>query len=402
MERCDALIVGGGLVGSSLAIALDGAGLDVVLAEATVPAATSAPAGDRNLALARASVNALSALGVWPHAATDAAPIRRIEVSRRGRFGRVRLDAARLGLPEFGAVVPAHALGAALHARVASCRNLRRLAPARVTAIGVGAAASRVTLDVDGAPHAIDARLVVGADGTESFVRSAIGIPVTRVDHGQSAFVTTIATGKPLDGCAFERFTAEGPVALLPRADGRAGAVLTVASGDVAAVAALDDAGFCALLQERFGYRVGRLHGPGPRRPHPLHGVIASAVTGPRAVLVGNAAQTIHPIGAQGFNLGLRDALGLAELLVECAARNEDPGDAALLARHARSRASDRDATIAASRSLVRWMGEEAPLAGIAQSLGFVLLDRSASLKRKLALRGMGFGGDVPGLALSE
>lgn len=401
MERCDVLIVGGGLVGSSLAIALDGAGLDVVLAEAAAPAAVSSPAGERNLALARASINALAALGVWPQAMAHAASIRRIEVSRRGRFGRVRLDAAQLGLPEFGAVVPAHALGQALQARVVGCRGVRRVAPARVTAVAAGTSASRVTLAVAGAPMVLDARLVVGADGTESFVRSACGIPVERVDYAQSAFVTTIATGTPLDGCAFERFTAAGPVALLPRADGRAGAVLTVLRDDVAAVAALDDAGFCALLQDRFGYRLGKLRDPGPRKPHPLHGVVASATTGPRTALVGNAAQTIHPIGAQGFNLGLRDALCLAGLLAECAAANGDPGDATLLARHAQQRAADRDATIEASRSLVRWMGDESPLVGVVQSLGFVLLDRSTSLKRRLALHGMGFHGDVPGLALS-
>jgi 2-octaprenyl-6-methoxyphenol hydroxylase len=207
---------------------------------------------------------------------------------------------------------------------------------------------------------------------------------------------------RPLDGTAWERFTDSGPVALLPLGERRAGLVLTVPAADAAGVAALDDAAFLAFVHERFGWRAGRFSRPGARKPYPLARLLAERTTAPRTVLVGNAAQTVHPIGAQGFNLGLRDALTLAELLREAAAGGGDPGAAALLARHVERRAPDRAATTAFSDELVRWMGSEALPMRALRSLGLHVLDRVAPLKRRFALRGMGFRGDVPALGLSR
>src|SRR5690606_15276295 len=188
----DVLIVGGGLVGSSLAIALDGAGWRVALAEAQAPRANPhASPDERNLALASASVNALRGLGVWGLAA-PAAPIRRIHVSRRGDFGSVRLEAAKLDLPDFGAVLPARELGNALLQRLDACADLVRLAPATVVALEPGDASNRVVLRTESGEQALDARLVVAADGTESFVRAALGIGVHREDYRQSILVTTV------------------------------------------------------------------------------------------------------------------------------------------------------------------------------------------------------------------
>jgi 2-octaprenyl-6-methoxyphenol hydroxylase len=243
-------------------------------------------------------------------------------------------------------------------------------------------------------------RLLVGADGTESLVRRAFGIEVERHDYGQSAFVTTVTVDRPLHGCAYERFTDSGPVALLPLGANRAGLVLSVPTADAARVAALDDDAFIAFVHERFGWRAGRFSRPGRRKPYPLARVLASRTTAPRIVLVGNAAQTVHPLGAQGFNLGLRDALTLAELLRAAVAAGADPGAAELLARHVRRRAADRSATTRFSDDLVRLMGNDFAPLRIARSLGFHALDRIAPLKRRFALRGMGFRGDTPLLAL--
>jgi 2-octaprenyl-6-methoxyphenol hydroxylase len=400
VDDYDVLIAGGGLVGASLAIALDGAGLRVALAEASPPRADLQPSYDeRNLALARASVNALDALGVLD-AAAPVVPIRRIHVSRRGDFGAVRLDAAELDLPAFGATIPARELGNALLRRLDVCRELARLAPAQVIAIAQHDDAVEVTLRTSDAEKRVRTKLLVGADGTESFVRRELGIDVERHDYGQSAFVTTLTVEKPLDGLAYERFTESGPVALLPLGANRAGLVLSVPSAEAARVAALDDAQFIAFVHERFGYRAGRLSRPGRRKPYPLARALAARTTAARAVLVGNAAQTVHPIGAQGFNLGLRDALTLAELLREARSAEQDVGDAALHARYAERRAEDREATTRFSDDLVRLMGNDFAPLRLMRSFGFHVLDRVAPLKRRFALRGMGFRGDTPLLAL--
>jgi 2-octaprenyl-6-methoxyphenol hydroxylase len=176
--------------------------------------------------------------------------------------------------------------------------------------------------------------------------------------------------------------------------------VLTVPSEDAAGVAALDDDAFIALVHERFGWRAGRLSRPGRRKPYPLARLLAARTTAPRAVLVGNAAQTVHPIGAQGFNLGLRDALTLAELLREPGANAADPGSDELLSRYAERRSEDRAATTAFSDELVRVMGNDLLPLRLLRSLGFHVLDRVGPLKHRFALRGMGYRGDVPALGL--
>ncbi|MGA8278111.1 MAG: 2-octaprenyl-6-methoxyphenyl hydroxylase [Rhodanobacteraceae bacterium] len=401
-DTLDVIIVGGGLVGASLAIALDGSGLRVALAEAVPARASAQPSYDeRNLALARASLNALGALGVLDDASAAPTPIKQVVVTRRSEFGSLRLDAAALGLPAFGAVLPARELGNALLRRLDRYSALIRWAPAELVALEAHADAIAVTMRTPDGERRHRTRLLVGADGSESFVRGACAIGVVRNDYEQCAFVTTVTTERALGGCAFERFTDSGPIALLPLAGQRAGLVLTVTQTDVDEVAALDDEAFVDLVHRRFGYRAGRLSRPGRRKPYPLRRVLADSVIAPRAVLVGNAAQTLHPIGAQGFNLGLRDALTLAELLRETDGAQTDCGDVALLRRHAERRATDRRQTIAFSDDLVRLMGNPFLPLRVLRSLGFLALDRVGPLKRRFALRGMGFRGDAPSLTLS-
>jgi len=397
----DVLIVGGGLVGASLAIALDGSGLRVAQVEAVAAQINpNANPDERSLALARASVNALTALDVWPLIAAKSTPIRRVHVSRRGEFGSVRLDATEHGLNAFGATCPARELGNGLLKRLERCADLTRHAPAKLTGIVNDGEGITATLATDAGEKRLHARLLVGADGTASFVREALGIPINNVDYAQTAFVATVQPERAMDGCAWERFTSTGPVALLPLADRRAGVVMTVPTADAARVAALDDAGFIAELYERFGYRLGKFSRLGRRVSHPLTRVFAQRLVAPRAVLVGNAAQTIHPIGAQGFNLGLRDALTLAELLVAQSRAQGDVGDAELLQRYVEWRREDREGTAAMSDGLARWTANEALPLKLLRSAGLIAIDRIAPLKQTLISRGMGFRGHAPALAL--
>ena len=401
-DTYDVLIVGGGLVGASLAIALDGSGLRVALVEAVPVRADHQPSYDeRNLALAAATVNALEALGVWKHVSSRATPIRRIHVSRKGEFGAARLEASRHGVDSFGAVLPARELGNGLLERLAACTSLARHAPAKLIHLVCGSDLAAATLQTMSETRIINARLVVGADGADSFVRSALGIDTDNVDYAQTAFVTTVTPQRALEGCAYERFTSTGPVALLPLSERRAGVVLTVPAADAANVAALDDEAFVTLLQARFGWRLGRFSRLGRRVSYPLRRVRATRVTAARAVLVGNAAQTLHPIGAQGFNLGLRDALTLAELLTERFG-DADIGSSALLDEYSRRRGEDREGTAAMSDGLARFTAIEGFPLKLLRSLGLIALDRIPALQDVLVRRGMGFRGTVPRLALRD
>ncbi|MFZ2236902.1 MAG: 2-octaprenyl-6-methoxyphenyl hydroxylase [Dokdonella sp.] len=398
----DVVIIGGGLVGSSLAIALDGIGLKVALVESAAPRVDAQPSYDeRNLVLARASLNALQALGVTEFYAGLTTPIQRIHVSRRGDFGAVRIAADELDLPELGAVIPARELGNALLQRLDRCADLQRHAPAQLVEIESVDDHVGLRLRTPDGEIELQTRLLVGADGTRSMVRSHFGINTSDTDYDQSAIVTTLTPSRPLDGTAYERFTESGPVALLPLTAGRAGLVLTVPGDEAERIAALDDDAFIAFVHERFGYRAGRLTRPGKRKPYPLMRSLADSLTAPRMVLIGNAAQTVHPLGAQGFNLGLRDALTLAECLADVAAQTGDAGADDVLADYVAQRTEDRAATTSFSDDLVHLMASDTlPLRGL-RSLGFLALDRVPALKRRVALRGMGFRGRTPTKALS-
>jgi 2-octaprenyl-6-methoxyphenol hydroxylase len=393
------LIVGGGLVGASLAIALDAAGCQVTLVEAAAPRADAQPSYDeRNLALARATVNGLTAIGVWPLVAAQATPIRHIHVSRAGEFGSARLDAVRHGVDALGWTLPARELGMGLLKRLDACERLVRLAPASLVGLEKHPDGWRAQVRTEQGIQHIDAALLVGADGTESFVRTQLGIEVDAHDYRQTLFVCTITPERDPANRAWERFSDEGPIAMLPLAERRCGLVLTVPSDIATEVTALDDAGYLALAQQRFGWRLGKLGRPGRRHPYAIRRVAARKLIASRAVLVGNAAQTVHPIGAQGFNLGLRDALTLAELVADAT----DPGTSELLERYAARRAPDRQGTMAMSHDLVRLACMPQPLLAPFRSLALLAYDRVPPLQRAMARRGMGFRGDPPRAVLER
>jgi 2-octaprenyl-6-methoxyphenol hydroxylase len=399
----DVLIVGGGLVGASLAIALDRIGADVGLIEATAAGALPTVFDERNLSFAEATINALTALGVMQKLRAATGAIERIHISRSGDFGRSVLDARRYGRREFGRVVVARDFGEALEARLAELPRLTRYRPARFVGLDADDGAFRaVRIAENGNERVLRARLLVAADGTRSGVREALGIGTQDHDYQQTLFVARLRSTRAPAGTAFERLTAHGPTALLPRGDRHYGLIHGVAREDADAVAALDDAAFLARAQDAFGWRAGRFLACGPRSVYPAIRVLAQGIVAERAVLVGNAAQTLHPIGAQGFNLGLRDALTLAELIEQArAAGADDCGDDALLTAYAARRREDRERTLAFSDGLARLSANDAPLLRPLRSLGLFATDRLPSLQAALVGGAMGYRGDVPALCRS-
>jgi len=390
----DVIVLGGGLVGCSLACALEGKGVRTALLEARAPAPMPAGFDERRLALAAASINALGSLGVLPLLATPPSALRRIHVSRSGDFGSVRLAAADYGRESFGGVVSARELGLALELRLASLADTTVLRPCEVLAITQDDSGVRLEASLAGTPLSLRAALLVAADGTHSFARAQLGIGVEQHDYGQTLFVSALAADRPADGTAWERFSEQGPLALLPM--GRDyGAICAVANADAARVAEMDDAAYGAYFQQRFGWRAGRVERVGRRSAHAIVRVLAERCTQGRALLVGNAAQTIHPVGAQGFNLGLRDALALAELV----AQGSDPGAASLLADYVEARREDRERTLAFSDGLARLTANPSEPLRALRSLGLLALGNLPGLASPLVAGAMGVRGRVPALS---
>lgn len=398
-QACDVAIVGGGMVGASLALALAALPLDVVVVEAVEPEDGSQPSFDsRTIALSNGTRRIFGGLGVWDEIAREAAPIRKIHISDRGRFGSALIDAADQGVAALGYVAENRVIGRALWRRLRTAPRTHLIAPARVTAVSPAEARIRLAVEGPTGSCALSARLVVAADGADSLVRRAVGVGAERWDYGQTAIISLVTPERFHEHVAYERFTPTGPLAVLPAPDGRVVVVWTLAPADAARVAALGDAPFLSELQDRFGWRLGRLVAVGPRHAYPLALTQAEAQSAPRTAIIGNAAQGLHPIAGQGFNLGLRDAATLAEVLADAGAA-ADPGAAAVLERYCAWRRTDRRALIAFTDGLVRLFASPFAPVRAARGLGLVLFDLSPTAKSALSRLSLGFAGRLPRLA---
>lgn len=404
----DIAIVGGGMVGASLALALGQTPLSVALIESVDPSAAAAQPSfdDRTTALGNGSRRIFEALGVWPQMAANAAPIRSIHVSDAGRYGFARLVATEEGVDAFGYVIVNRVIGRALWSALGPSARLRRLVPARATGLEMQPDAVQLSIESGdaAAPRSVSARLLVAADGAGSALRSALGLSARIEDYDQVALIANLGTDRPHEGIAYERFTPTGPLALLPLADGAWGVVWTLAPGRAAEVLAFSDQQFLHELQRCFGWRAGRFTRVGRRASYPLQLNRADGTVASRAVLIGNAAQALHPVAGQGFNLGLRDAATLAELLADARAaipggESFDAGDAALLSAFAARRNADRGGVTRFTDGLVKLFGNSLPGVGAARDLGLLLFDLSPTAKTALSRVSWGFAGGTPRLA---
>jgi 2-octaprenyl-6-methoxyphenol hydroxylase len=402
-EKFDIAIAGGGMVGASLAVSLEGLGLRIALIEAIPNDSASQPSFDeRTTALSNGSRRILETLGVWAAVADAATPIRKIHVSDQGRFGFARVDAAEQGLAAMGYVVPNRSLGTALWARLARSESLRVFCPAHVTEVRPTGHA--VELVVSGgvieSGEVIEAQLVVAADGAQSAVRSAFGVAAEVRDYEQTAVITTLLPQRFHEYVAYERFTATGPMALLPLADGRCTLVLTLKPDVAKAALAWSDEEFIAEVQRRFGFRLGRFLKVGRRVAYPLSLTRSARLSSGRCVIVGNAAQGLHPVAGMGFNLGLRDAASLAELVADRQrVARPDLGDGTLQADYDAWRAADRSGIIAFTDGLIRVFSNPLGAVQRLRNLGLLAFDVLPPAKSALSRLSTGASGRIPKLA---
>jgi 2-octaprenyl-6-methoxyphenol hydroxylase len=401
----DIAIVGGGLVGASLAVALRGLPLSIALIEAHAPDSSSQPSFDeRTTALGNASRRVFEALGLWSALEPAAAPITSIHVSDAGRFGFARLAAAELSVDALGYVVPNRVLGRELWRALVVAPEVVPFMPARLQSLTVRDDAATLELAQGAGAVSVSAKLVVAADGAQSLVRKAAGLGATVDDYDQVAIVASLRCDQPPDGVAYERFTAAGPMALLPmRVAGSAAwrtLVWAVRPENAERLMQLPPEQFMREWQEAFGWRAGRALQVGQRGRYPLALSRSDGSVAPRIVLLGNAAQSLHPVAGQGFNLGLRDAAELAELLQAVSASSEvDVGTEAVLAPYAAARARDRDGVVGFTDTLVRVFSSDHRLVAAARDAGLLLFDLLPPAKRALSQVSLGFGARTGKLA---
>ena len=399
----DIVIAGGGMIGASLALALSPLGLRIAVVEAVARSKSLQPSfDDRSTALSRSTQRMFEAMGLWDEVLPAATPIRRIHVSDRGRFGFSHIDAAEQGVEALGYVVINRVLGDVLQSALASTTTVDLVCPARVVDVEVSGDGVNAVVESDGGDaRELGCQLLVAADGANSAVRPMLGICAKKTDYGQHAVIGNLLPEKPIDNCAYERFTDQGPLALLPVADDRAAFVWTVSSHDAARVLDLDDDAFLGELQEAFGNRLGRLSRVGKRAAYPLALSKALRLTAERAVLVGNAAHGLHPVAAQGFNLGMRDVAALCDCIAD--ARDSEPaadlGEPELLARYAKWRRDDQGKLVRLTDGIVRLFGSSSPPLKTARDVGMLGFDVIPGVRSLFARHMMGLAGRLPRLS---
>ncbi len=396
----DVLIIGGGLVGASLACALGGHGLRIGLVEARPFADSSHPGyDDRTLALAFGTRRIFEGLELWQSIVPEATAIETIHISDRGRPGVARLHAREQGEEALGYVVEARQLGAVIMERLAELKDIDLLCPARLEQVTMHPQAAQARLDWGDDSVDIPTRLLVAADGAHSRVRRQLGIDVVRWDYSQTAVIANVTPELPHRHVAYERFTDDGPVALLPMTQGRCAVVCTGNTEDAKTIMDLDDVGFLAHLQARFGDRLGRFLRTGRRQSYPLFMVKSREHARHRVAIIGNAAHTLHPIAGQGFNLGLRDVAALAEVIVAAHRRGADPGDVEVLKSYADWRRWDQRGAIAFTDGLARLFANPLMPVRLARNLGLMIFNVLPPAKRLLSRHTMGMEGYLPRLA---
>ncbi|EKN3489426.1 2-octaprenyl-6-methoxyphenyl hydroxylase [Yersinia enterocolitica] len=385
------IIVGGGMAGATLALAISSlthGKMPVALVEAQRPDSRQHPGFDaRAIALAHGTCQQLDSIGLWSALADCATAIEHVHVSDSGHSGFVNLRAQDYRVPALGQVIELCDAGKRLFALLQKAPGVTLHCPAKMVDVVRTAESATVTLDNGQQLHA---KLLVAADGSHSALAQACNIQWQQQDYQQIAVIANVTTSELPNGRAFERFTHHGPLALLPMSQGRSSLVWCHAKEDRAQVDSWDDARFLAELQRAFGWRLGKMLHAGKRHSYPLQLLTATRHVSHRLALVGNAAQTLHPIAGQGFNLGLRDVMSLAETIARA---GNDPGDYKVLSQYQLRREPDQQATIGITDGLIRLFANRYGPLVVGRNLALMSMEQIPAIRDTFARRTLGWVG---------
>lgn len=394
----DVIIIGGGLVGASLAAACAHLPCRIALIDAIAPQTRLSDDFDaRSFALSHGSQTIFSSMGIWPALAKSVVPIEQIHVSERGCFGRSHFTAEKATVPALGYVIEAQDIHAVLQNTLAKHDNITLFCPAKVTQLCREDDQNTVITSKAEHSHALRAPLVVAADGGNSTVRSLLNISARQYDYRQTAIVANVGLARSHNQVAYERFTPDGPLALLPMQKQRSALVWSLPPDIVAEKMAESDEDFLASLQTAFGYRLGQFTKIGKRANFPLSLTISDEIVAPGVVLIGNASQALHPIAGQGFNLGLRDVATMAQCIRDGLQQNNLASEE-LLKHYAAWRKRDQQKTILFSDFVPRVFSNNWRPLSIARDLGLCVVDSVRPIKNAFLQQNMGVAGKCPDL----
>ncbi len=378
----DIVIVGGGLVGASLAAALRHTQLKIALIEASPWTVQTCPSfDDRVIALAYGSQQIFASIGID----IASVPIEQIHVSDQGKFGITRLSHNLLKLPALGYVISARQIGQVLQETLQQSA-ITLFTSTQITEFKNHSQFVTLQLQQSDRHFQLKTRLLVAADGGHSYIRQQLGIPIHQHDYQQTAIIANVVLQKFHQYTAYERFTPSGPLALLPLQGNHCSLVWTVRQEQVESIMSLDKLAFLQALQQQFGWRLGQFIQVGQRYAYPLQLIQAQTLTKGRTVMIGNAAHTLHPVGGQGLNLGLRDVATLAELIVT----TPEIGEKASLDIYAQRQHADHKKVIQITNGLVNTFSNTFFPLVLARNIGLLATDAIPLLKKKFALQMMG------------